>query len=487
MASENTFDIIVVGAGAIGAAIARLLSFRRFSIAVLEAEADVAMGTSKANSAIVHAGFDCKPGTLMAALNVRGNALFNSWCRELEVPLKHTGSLVVAFSPEDDGILEKLLAQGRKNGVPGLEIITGDQARQKEPLLSPEVTRALWAPTAAITCPYEFTIACMENAAANGARLFTDAKVTALADEGDAYALACADGRVFKARAVVNAAGLFADEIDSLLAPADYKIVPRKGEYLLLDRGAAAFSTVIFQTPSKMGKGVLVSPTVDGNAFAGPTAVDHGDKQDTSVTAEGIATLKALARKSSPSIDFSKTITAFAGNRAVTIPLAPTAPAKDFILRAVKQGAKVFASASGICSPGLSSAPAIAERIVALLTENGIAATGKGNAIRTRRAIPAFRHMTPAERAAAIARDPRYGQVICRCETITEAEIVEAVRRGATTVDGVKRRTRAGMGRCQGGFCLPFVMKIIAREHGIPMDAVTKSGNGSPLAAGQTR
>ena len=483
----KTFDVAIVGAGAVGAATARLLSFRKLSVAILEAASDVAMGTSRANSAIVHAGFDCKPGSLMAELNVRGNRLYDDWCAELEVPLKHVGSLVVAFSEDDVPVLEKLLDQGRQNGIPGLEIISGDEARAKEPMLSPQVVKALWAPTGGITCPYEFTIACVENAQANGAELFLNAKVAAIEDAGDVFAVKTADGRVFQARAVVNAAGLHSDEVAAMIGPVDFRIVPRKGEYLVLDRSAAPFATVVFQPPTKMGKGVLVSPTVDGNSFAGPTAVDQADKADTSVSQESIDDLRKLAAMSAPTMDFRKVITSFAGLRAVAVPLAPTAPSHDFILRAEKRAEKVFVTAAGICSPGLSSAPAIAERLVGMLAQNGVDAPPRPDAARTRKAIPAFRHMDDAARAAAIERDPAYGRVICRCETVTEAEIVEAVRRGATTVDGVKRRTRAGMGRCQGGFCSPRVMEIIARESGIPLSSITKFGGASTIAPHKTR
>ncbi len=456
-------------------------------MAILEAASDVAMGTSKANSAIVHAGFDCKPGTLMAELNVRGNLLYNEWCADLDVPLKHVGSLVVAFSDDDVKILEKLLDQGRQNGIPGLEIISGDAARLREPMLSPQVVKALWAPTGGITCPYTFTIACVENAQANGAELFLDARVTAIEEQADAFVVRTADGRAFQARAVVNAAGLHSDDVAAMVGPVDFRIVPRKGEYLILDRSAAPFSTVVFQPPSKMGKGVLVSPTVDGNSFAGPTAVDQTDKEDTSVSQESIDALKELGALSAPTMDFRKVITSFAGLRAIAEPLAPTAPTHDFIIRAEKRGAKVFASAAGICSPGLSSAPAIAERLVALLAENGFDAPVHPDAKRTRQAIPAFRNMDDAARTAAIERDPAYGRVVCRCETVTEGEIVEAIRRGATTIDGVKRRTRAGMGRCQGGFCSPRVMAIIARERGIPVASVTKFGGDSAVAPYKTR
>lgn len=487
MMTTPIYDIAIIGSGVIGSSAARLLTLKGYRVAVLEAGSDIAMGTSKANSAIVHAGFDCKPGSLMAKLNVRGNEIFEDWCKKLDVPFQRVGALVAAFAEDEEPVLDRLLENARANKVPGAEIISGDKAREIEPLLSDKATKALWAPSSAITCPYEFTIACAENAKKNGAEFIFNSKIVSVDADGSCFILTTADKRIFKAKNVINAAGIYSDDVSAMVGDIDFKIVPRKGEYLLLDRSAAHFSTVVFQTPSKMGKGVLVAPTVDGNSFAGPTAVDQEDKTDTSVTPEGIASLKLLAAKSAPSMDFRKTITLFAGLRAQAVPLAPTAPEHDFIIRAHRKNAGVFTEAAGICSPGLSSAPAIAEYITALLEENGAAPSGEAGGDPTRQAIPAFRHMTDEERKAAIEKNPLYGRIVCRCETITEAEIVEAIHRGATTVDGVKRRTRAGMGRCQGGFCSPKVMEIIARERGVPITSITKFGTGSEISPWRTR
>lgn len=476
--SHPRYDVAIIGAGVTGCAIARHLSRFDLKLILIDAEADVAMGASRANSAIVHAGYDCAPGTMMARMNVRGNALYDSWCAELSVPLKRIGSLVIGFGPEDEIELRKLYERGVINGVPDMRLISGDEARAMEPALSPGVTMALYAPTGAITCPYEMTIACAENARANGCTWLMNAPVTAIEPDGDGLSIR-AGAHEIKTRYAINAAGLYADDVARMVGDDSFSISPRKGEYLLLDHTARPLNKVIFQTPSALGKGVLVSPTVDGNCFAGPTAVDQADKTDTAVSQQGIDELMRQARRSTPDIDFRKVITAFAGLRAQP-------KVHDFILRASETCPRMI-HAAGICSPGLTSAPAIAEYTAQLLAEAGMALIEKPDFIPTRSPIPAFRHMTDEQRAAIIAENPLYGRIICRCETITEGEIVEAIRRGATTVDGVKRRTRAGMGRCQGGFCGPRVMDILARELNLPMEEITKFGRESHMIAGRTR
>lgn len=476
--SHPLYDVAIIGAGVTGSAIARHLSRFDLKLILIDAEADVAMGASRANSAIVHAGYDCAPGTMMARMNVRGNALYDSWCAELDVPLKRIGSLVIGFGPEDEVELKKLYERGLTNGVPGMRLISGDEARAMEPSLSKDVTLALHAATGAITCPYEMTIACAENARENGCEWLLNAPVSAIVP-GEGGLTITAGGRDIEARYVVNAAGLYADAVARMVGDDSFAITPRKGEYLLLDRTAQPLHTVIFQTPSALGKGVLVSPTVDGNCFAGPTAVDQTDKTDTSVRQEGIDELMRQARRSTPDIDFRKVITAFAGLRAQP-------KVHDFILRASEACPRMLLAA-GICSPGLTSAPAIAEYMAQLLLDAGLTLNEKPDFNPIRRHIPAFRHMTDEQRAGIIAENPLYGRIICRCETITEGEIVEAIRRGATTVDGVKRRTRAGMGRCQGGFCGPRVMDILARELNLPMEEITKFGRESHMIVGRTR
>ena len=469
------FDVAIVGAGVVGCAIARQLSRYDLRIALIDAAEDVAMGASRANSAIVHAGYDCPPGSVEARMNVLGNALYRQWADELEVPFKRCGSFVIGFGPEDEKVLRDLYDRGVKNGVPGMTLMPGCEARAMEPALSKDVTMALFAATGGITCPYQMTIACAENARENGAEWLLNHPVTAMRREGD-FVVITAGGEEIKTRYVVNAAGVFSDEVSRMLGDDSFTVRPRKGEYMLLDRKSTCVETVIFQTPSKLGKGILVAPTVDGNMFAGPTAVDMTDKRDTSVTPEGIAQLTAMSKKSVPSIDLRSVITSFAGVRA-----QPSTG--DFIIGASKAEPRLI-QAAGICSPGLTSAPAIAGEIARILRASGLEMTEKANYNPIRKAIPEFRNMNNEERAALIEKDPRFGRVICRCETITEGEIVEAIRRGARSLDGVKRRTRAGMGRCQGGFCSPRVMEILSRELNVPMTELTKFGGESKLLVG---
>lgn len=433
------------------------------------------MGASKANSAIVHAGYDAKPGSMMAKLNVEGNAKYDQWCEELEVPLKRIGSLVIAFCEDDERELSVLYTQGLANGVPGMQLISGERARELEPQLSRDVTAALWAETGAITCPYQLTVACYENAVQNGLKAYMDAPVEAIEKTEDGFAVTCAS-QTFQARYIINAAGLFADDIARMVGDHSFDIHPRRGEYMLLDHSANTMSRVVFQTPSPMGKGVLVSPTVDDNVFAGPSAENIDDREDTDTTAESMRMVSALSLKSVPSLNLRGVITSFAGLRA-----QPSTG--DFVIRP-SEAAPQMIHAAGICSPGLTSAPAIADYVVDLLAAAGLDLPLKESFDPRRPAIRRFAEMTNEERREAIADNPLYGRVICRCETITEAEIVDAVHRGARSLDAVKRRTRAGMGRCQGGFCSPRVMDIISRETGMPMTEVTKFGGNSKLLFG---
>ena len=467
---QNQYDVAIIGAGVVGAAIARKLGQYKLRTALIDAAHDVAMGASKANSAIVHAGYDCPPQSLEAQLNVRGNQLMTAWCAELCVPLIRCGSLVIGFDEADMDKLHQLYERGLENGVPGMKLVDGDEARALEPMLSQRVVGALWAETGGITCPYQLTVACAENARANGCEWLLGAPVTAIERE-ECGLIIHAGAREIRAKYAVNAAGVFADDIAGMLGDDLFSIHPRKGEYLLLDRAATDVQRIIFQTPSKLGKGILVSPTVDGNCFAGPTAVDMLDKLDSDITQSGIEQLMQMSKRSVPSLNLRAVITSFAGIRA-----QPSTG--DFVISVCPTDGRMI-HAAGICSPGLTSAPAIAERVCGLLAQTGLALDEDESYVPARSAIPAFREMDFDERRKAIRENPLYAKVICRCETITEAEIVEAIRRGARDMDAIKRRTRAGMGRCQGGFCGPRIMEILARELGVGLDQVTKRGGGS--------
>ncbi|MBQ6330012.1 MAG: NAD(P)/FAD-dependent oxidoreductase, partial [Kiritimatiellae bacterium] len=472
------FDIAVIGAGVVGCAVARELSRFAARVAVVEAGSDVAEGASKANSAIVHAGFDAKPGTNKARFNVLGNAMFEDLCRELRVPFRRNGSLVLAFGPEDAAALAELKARGEANGVP-TEILSRDELRRREPNVSPEATAALWAPTGGITCPYELTFRMAENAAANGVEFVFDAEVKALRREGEEWAVSCADGREIRARAVVNCAGVRSDELNNLVSSTKYSIRARRGEYLMLDRDEdGAFSATMFQVPSKMGKGILVSPTVDGTVIVGPTAEDVDDKADVSTTYAGLDKVKAGARRTFPALPLDKVITEFSGLRAHETTVG------DFVVGEAPDAPQFF-NAVGVESPGLTSAPAIGVHLAEVVAKRlGLARKDPAGISKDAGWWPRTRELDPESLAALVRRDPAYGRIVCRCEEVTEGEIRAAIRArvGARTLDGVKRRTRSGMGRCQGGFCTPRIIEILGSELGLPPEAFLSSRKTAPRA-----
>lgn len=469
-------DVIVIGAGVVGCSIARELSRFNLNVAVLEAGSDVAEGASKANSAIVHAGFDAKPGTNKAKFNVLGNKMFEDVCRELKVPFRRNGSLVLAFNDEEKASLGDLVSKAAKNGVP-VEVIGQDELRRREPSVSSEAVAALWAPTGGICCPYELTFRTAENAAANGVSFIFDAHVTGIEKNGNLWQISCADMRTFTAKAVVNAAGIHSDELNNLVSATKYNIEARRGEYLMLDKDEdGTFAATMFQVPSKMGKGILVSPTVDGTVIVGPTAEDIGDKEDKATTYDGLEKVKTGARRTYPGLPLGKVITEFSGLRAHETTVG------DFILGEVSDAAGFF-NAVGVESPGLTSAPAIgvylAEQVA---TKLGASRKNPSLISKDVSAWPKTREMSPEALAELVERDPSFGRVICRCEEITEGEIRAAIRArvGARTLDGVKRRTRSGMGRCQGGFCTPRLIEILGQELGLPPDAFLASRKTAP-------
>ncbi len=475
------YDVIIIGGGVTGTAIARELSQYKLKILLLEKHADICEGTTKANSAIIHGGFDAKPGSFKAKFNVRGNALVRELAPKLQFHFKQTGSLVVAFSDEEVEAVNELYKRGLENKVPDMEIWDKDKILREEPNLSSEARSALFCGSAGIVCPFSMTYAFMENAMENGAELLTEAEVSGIQKQEDGFLLSTAKGE-FKTKYLVNAAGLYADAIAAMVGDYDYKIKPRKGEYRVLDKNCGDIvKHVIFQAPTKMGKGILVSPTYDKNIIAGPTAEDIDDKEDTSTTLFGINKIDKFAKKSVPSLDFRKTIRTFTGVRA-----CPSTG--DFMVYASKN-AKGFIHAGGIESPGLTSAPAIAEYIRELLAELMPSLEKKSDYKATREAIPQFAHLPVEKQAELIKENPLYGHVICRCETVTEAEILAAIHRpgGAKTVDGIKRRVRPGTGRCQGGFCAPRILEILSRELNVPTEKILKSTTGTEMVTGRLK
>lgn len=475
------YDVAVIGAGVVGSLITRELSKYNIKVALLERCNDCAMGATKANSAIVHAGFDAMPGTLKAKLNVRGVELMKKVCGELNVPLKNNGALVVAFSEDEIPHLEELKKRGEKNGVPDLRVVGKEELAELEPNIGETAVGALVAPTSSIVCPYELTIAAVENAVTNGAQFLRNCEVTGIDYSDGEFRLSTSLGEI-TAEYVINAAGVHSGEIASLIGDESIEIVVRHGDYYLLDKSQGTLvSRTIFQCPTKMGKGVLVSPTVDGNLIVGPSAEDIENGDDVATTTVGLNKIYNSAIKSVPAVSLRNAITSFSGNRA-----HPTTD--DFIIGSSKVNEK-FINAAGIESPGLSSAPAIAEMVEGIINElsGGFEKKGDFNPIRPEPVR--FRNMTTEERAKLIEKNKAYGRIICRCETITEGEILDAIHApaGARDVDGVKRRTRAGMGRCQGGFCGSKVVEILARELGTEMNEITKFGGQSKIMFDRTK
>lgn len=468
-------DVVVIGGGVVGCAIARELSRFDLSVVLIERSPDVATGTSKANSGILHAGFDAEPGTWKARLNVRGAQLYAELAEGLGIPRKATGALVVAKDAAQMETVADLRRRGIDNGVPGLTIWNRDQVVAHEPNISPDIAGALWAPSGAIVCPFLATVGFAENAIRNGTRIVTECAVTGIeVVDRQIVAVGTTAGRI-ATRFVVNAAGLHSGDVARLAGDDSFTIKPRRGEYILFDRSVGQLvNTVLFPTPDKVSKGILVSPTVHGNVFIGPDAVEIDDPEDRETTAGGLAGIIAGARRIVPTLPLGTAITEFAGLRA--------AAGKDFVI-GPSPVANGLVHAAGIQSPGLTSAPAIGEVIVEMLGEVGLKLRAKASFVPVNPEKPRFHDLDREAQARLVASDPLFGRVICRCETITEAEIVAAIQSpcGARTVDGVKRRVRAGAGRCQGGFCGPRVTAILARELGIPITAVRKDSINSWL------
>lgn len=480
------YDVAIIGAGVVGSAIARELSRYQASVCVIEREEDVCDGTSKANSAIIHAGFDATPGTLKAKLNVRGNAMMDQLAKDLDIPFKRNGSLVVCTKDQDREGLNALLEKGKANGVPDLKIIEQDELIKMEPNLSDDVTCALYAPTGAIVCPFHMTMAFAENACDNGVRFFLNTKVTDIEKTDSGYILRTIhtdsdQPESFDAKIVINAAGIYADEWNNKVSSKKLHITARKGEYCLLDKDAGTHvSHTVFQLPSKMGKGVLVTPTVHGNLLVGPTAADVEDREAVNTTQSGLDYLARTSALSVKNLPMRQVITSFAGLRAHE-------DGNDFIIGEA-EGAKGFINAAGIESPGLSSAPAIGE-MVADIVKKMLNLVEKDDFITTRKGILRPETLSMEERNQLIKDHPEYGNIICRCEMISEGEIMDAIHRplDARSLDGVKRRTRAGMGRCQSGFCSPRTMEILEREVPMNMFDITKGGVGGAIVVGKNK
>jgi glycerol-3-phosphate dehydrogenase len=476
------YDVVIIGAGIIGASVAREISKYNLKVIVVDKGLDVASGTTKANSAIVHAGHDAGPNTVKGKLNAKGNSMFDKLSKELDFPFKKNGSLILCFDESHKEELELLKKQGELNGVPNLQILTGEQTRKMEPNISENVVLSLFAPTSGIVCPYEMNIAMAENAFTNGVEFKFGAKVVDIAKNNAGYSLSINDDdKVIETKIIINAAGLYSDVMNNLVCGEKFDIVPKKGEYCLFDKAVGNLvSKTIFQLPTSAGKGVLITPTVDGNLLVGPNAVDVNNKDNLDTTNEGLDEIIAKAKLSVKSLPTNQIITSFSGLRAKT-------KVNDFIIGEVKSSPG-FINVASIDSPGLTSAPAIAEKVVSIVKDI-LKVTPKENFIKIRKGIVKFRELSNSERDILIKSDPSYGRIVCRCEVVTEGEIKDAIRRplGAKTLDAIKIRTRAGMGRCQAGFCTSRIVDILSSELNLPPTKITKFGINSRLVIGKNK
>ncbi|MEG2289835.1 MAG: NAD(P)/FAD-dependent oxidoreductase [Clostridium sp.] len=474
------YDIAIIGAGVIGASIFRELTKYDLKVVMIDKENDVSMGTTKANSAIVHAGYDPKVGTLMAKYNVKGNEMFEELCSDLSVPFKRCGSLVLAFNEEDMETIKGLYDNGNIIGVKGLEILNREEVLKMEPNINNHVIGALHAPTGGIVGVFEYTIALVENAVTNGGEVKLQREVIGI-EKKENFTIKTVGGEIIESKYVINAAGVYADKVHNLICAESFKINPIKGEYFLMDKNQGkTFNHTVFQCPSKLGKGVLVTPTVHGNLLVGPDAESIDDKDNVATTGENLEFIRNASMKTTDKINFRESIRNFAGLRA-------NPDCGDFIVEEAED-IKGFIDVAGMKSPGLSSAPAVAVDVVEILKKSGLKVEEKDNFIRTREQIE-FMKLSKEEKAEIIKKDKRYGKMICRCENITEGEIVDSIRRsfGKVSLDGVKRRCRPGSGRCQGGFCGPRVQEIIARELNIPMEDIVQESDGSYILTGRTK
>jgi glycerol-3-phosphate dehydrogenase len=476
--SIEQYDVVIIGGGVSGAAIAANLACYDLRVALVEKAADFGFGVSKANSGIIHAGFHHDLSALKSQLEIRGNLMFDSLCHQLGFPFRRCGIVVAAFTDEEMVVVNTLYNQGIENGSPGIELCSHERMLMLEPKLNNDVVGGLFAPSGGVIEPYLYVFSLIEFAQRNGVETFTDFEVTTANRQNNAWRITSTDGRTVQTRYVINAAGLYADRVSEILGGEEFEIIPRKGEEYLLDRASKAYpERVIFPVPTPTSKGTLVIPTVEGTTMIGPTAQVVDDKDDGTTTAENMKQIFVLAANMVSGISRRDIITAFSG-------LRPTLPGNDFMIK-FSDSTPDLIHVAGIQSPGLTASPAIGEYVKDLLKTSGLTLIEKKNISRTNKKTAKVRFATRDKLKTLIKQNPAYGNIICRCENISEAEIVEAIRKGHTTLDGIKFYTRSGMGRCQGGFCAGKVIEIINRETGIPVEQITKRGNGSWLIAGR--
>lgn len=474
------YDVAIIGAGIIGCGVARELSRFDCKTVLIDRENDVAMGTTRANSAIIHAGYDPEPGTLMAKYNVPGNKMAEEICRELDVPFRRCGSFVLAFDENDMKTVRHLYENGIANGVPDMKILSGDEVHAMEPNVSPECVGALYAPSAGIVNPWEMALAMAEQAVENGVDLKLCYDVTGISKKDGNFVISGKGKEDIEAKFVVNAAGVYSDDVAHMVGDNSFSIDASRGQYYLLDKSQGKlFDHVMFQCPGPLGKGILVAPTVHGNLIVGPDANPGSDKENVKTDRDGLNHVVAASKRTTGAINFRENIRNFAGLRS-----QPSTG--DFIV-GFSEADGHFMNVAGIKSPGLSAAPAIALDVAKMLIEAGVPGAPREDYKAPRKHIR-FKELSDEQKAAAIKTCPAYGRVICRCETITEGEIVDALHGVIVprTLDGIKRRCNAGMGRCQGGFCGPKVLEIIARELNMNPVDVLLDKEGSYILTGKT-
>ncbi|MEA4906963.1 MAG: NAD(P)/FAD-dependent oxidoreductase [Chloroflexi bacterium] len=487
----KTYDLIIIGGGVVGCMTARFLSRYQLEILLIEQGADVGVGASSSNSAIIHAGYDPVCGTLKAEMNVRGNAMWSTLSGELNFDYDRRGDYVVAVGDEEFQVLEHLVEQGRRNGVPGMHIISAEELRMREPDINPAVSGALWAPTGGIADPFMATVAAAENSVQNGVHILLETSFEDFIMDSNRIVGIRTNRGEFRCRWVVNAAGLNSDVVmhKAGVRP-EFCITPRRGEYSVLDSSEIRVNNVLFPVPTEKGKGILVTTTTHGNPIVGPNAQVVGDKDDRAVTEAGIKEIWAGAQKLFPSLKPRALISTFAGIRATgNAPCQrPGVKGNDFVIE-IPETVQGLVNLGGIESPGLTSSPAIAMRVIEMLQDAGEKLVEKPDWNPIRPPRPRFRRLPREEQIKLINSDPRYGRVVCRCETVTEGEIVAEINAPipARTYDAIKRRTWLGTGRCQGSFDMPRVVDILSRELGIPPEEVTKKGAGSQYLFRRTK
>lgn len=478
----SMMDVVIIGAGAVGSAIARELSRYELKVVVVDKNEDVGGDASKSNSGIVHTGYDATPGTLESRLVVAANPMFDKLAKELDIPFKRCGAILTAVTQEEYELLPELFRKSHKNGVYDVEMLTAEQARNLEPNISPEVKGGIYIPRESIVDPFALVVAYAENAAMNGVQFKLSTKVIDIQVEDGKVTKVVTDKGEIPTRFVINAAGLYTDDIAKMVGQCDFTVHPRKGQFYILEKDIPYnIEKILLPVPTKHSKGKLASPTTHGNLLIGPTAEDLEDKEDYAVTSEGLEEIIESVRRLLPAASPKDTITQYSGLRPVKTP-------EGYKIEASKE-VKGYVGVTGVRSTGVTASVSIAAYVADILADEGLDLKPKTNFEPYRTGFTKFNELSWKEKDELIKRNPLYGHVICRCETVTEGQIVEAIHRPiqAKSLDAIKRRLWAGTGRCQGGFCSPRIVEILARELNVPAETITKHRKGSEILTGPNR